>query len=107
MKAKSTLRDVAEVAHVSMRTASRVLNGDERVAAATRARVQEAMQGLGFQPDPLARSLRAGTDATVGLVVESVADPFFAALAESVESAMSDHGRSVLATSTGSLTSVR
>ena len=100
MRNKSTLRDVAEVAQVSMRTASRVLNGDARVAAATRARVQEAMLRLGFQPDPLARSLRSGTDATVGLVVESVADPFFAALAGAVESALSAHGKSVLVAST-------
>jgi LacI family transcriptional regulator len=100
MRTKSTLRDVAELAQVSMRTASRVLNGDARVASATRERVQDAMRGLDFRPDPLARSLRAGTDATVGLVVESVADPFFAALTESVEAAMSEQGRSVLVAST-------
>jgi LacI family transcriptional regulator len=100
MKTKTILRDVADTANVSLRTASRVLNNDARVAVATRLRVQDAMRQLGFQPDPMARSLRAGTDATVGLVVESVADPFFAALIEAVESAMSEDGRSVLVAST-------
>ena len=49
--AKSILRDVAEVAGVSLRTASRVLNEDPRVAVATRARVQQAMRDLKFTPD--------------------------------------------------------
>jgi LacI family transcriptional regulator len=100
MRTRSVLRDVAEAAEVSLRTASRVLNNDSRVAAATRVRVQDAMRQLGFQPDPMARSLRAGTDATIGMVVESLADPFFAALVEAVESATSEDGRSVLVAST-------
>ena len=100
MKTKSVLRDVAQAAEVSVRTASRVLNNDTRVAADTPLRVQEAIRQLGFQPDPVARSLRAGTDATIGVVVESVADPFFAALVEAVESAVAEDGRSVLVAST-------
>lgn len=97
----SRLRDVADAAGVSLRTASRVLNHDPRVATSTRACVEAAMTQLRFQPNPLARSLRAGSDTTtVGLIVESLADPFFAALADSVEAAMSEHGRSVLVAST-------
>lgn len=100
MKARSILRDVADAAGVSLRTASRVLNEDPRVAPDTRARVLALMAALNYTPDPVARSLRAGADATVGLVVESVSDPFFAALAEAVESASADAGRSVLVAST-------
>jgi LacI family transcriptional regulator len=100
LRTKSILRDVADAADVSLRTASRVLNDDVRVAAATRLRVQDAIRELGFRPDPLARSLRAGKDATIALVVESVADPFFAVLIEAVESALSEDGRSVLVAST-------
>ena len=58
------------------------------------------MQDLQYTPDLMARSLRGGTDATVGLVVESIADPFFAELVEAVEDAGSEHGRSVLVAST-------
>jgi LacI family transcriptional regulator len=100
MNGKSILRDVAEAAGVSLRTASRVLNDDHRVAAETRRRVQEAMLDLQFQPDAMARSLRAGTDATIGLIVESVADPFFSALIEAVETAATTAGLSVLVAST-------
>jgi len=100
MSGTTILRDVAHAAGVSLRTASRVLNDDPRVAEATRTRVRQAMIDLRYTPDPLARSLRGGTDATIGLVVESVADPFFAELAAAVESAASEDDRSVVIAST-------
>jgi LacI family transcriptional regulator len=96
---KSILRDVALGAGVSLRTASRVLNDDPRVAEATRNRVRDVMRDLSYTPDLMARSLRAGTDATIGLVVESIADPFFSELAAAVESATADDGKSVLVAS--------
>jgi LacI family transcriptional regulator len=97
---RSILRDVAHAAGVSLRTASRVLNDDPRVAVGTRQRVREVMKDLQYTPDLMARSLRGGTDATIGLVVESIADPFFSELIAAVESATSDDGRSVLVCST-------
>ena len=96
----SRLLDVANAAGVSLRTASRVLNDDPRVASRTRQRVQEAMLDLRFQPDEMARSLRAGTDTAIGFVVESISDPFFAEVIDAVEMEMSRHGRSVLVAST-------
>jgi LacI family transcriptional regulator len=94
------LLDVANAAGVSLRTASRVLNDDPRVAPVTRQRVREAMLDLRFQPDAMARSLRAGTDTAIGFVVESISDPFFADVIDAVELEMSRHGRSVLVAST-------
>jgi LacI family transcriptional regulator, galactose operon repressor len=100
MSPASRLIDVADAAGVSLRTASRVLNDDHRVAADTRGRVLAAMRSLNFQPDAVARSLRAGTDVSIGFVVESIADPFFAEVIESVETALGRHGRPVLVAST-------
>src|SRR2546423_1520434 len=94
------LLDVANAAGVSLRTASRVLNDDPRVAPDTRQRVRDAISDLSFSPDAMARSLRAGTDTAIGFVVESIADPFFAAVIDAVEQEMSRHGRSVLVAST-------
>ena len=85
--ATTRLIDVAEAAGVSLRTASRVLNNDHRVAADTRSRVLATMSALNFQPDAVARSLRAGTDVSIGFVVESIADPFFSEVIDSVETA--------------------
>jgi len=100
MTPAARLIDVADAAGVSLRTASRVLNEDHRVAAETRSRVLEAMRSLDFQPDAVARSLRAGTDVSIGFVVESIADPFFSEVIDSVETAMARHGRPVLVAST-------
>ena len=96
----SRLLDVANAAGVSLRTASRVLNDDPRVASVTRQRVRAAMLDLRFEPDAMARSLRAGTDTAIGFVVESISDPFFADVIDAVELEMSKHGRSVLVAST-------
>ena len=98
--APTRLLDVANAAGVSLRTASRVLNDDPRVAPVTRQRVREAMLDMRFQPDEMARSLRAGTDTAIGFVVESISDPFFAGVIDAVELEMSRHGRSVLVAST-------
>lgn len=100
MSGANRLLDVANAAGVSLRTASRVLNDDPRVAEATRQRVRQAMAELHFEPDAMARSLRAGTDTAIGFVVESISDPFFAEVIDAVELEMSRHSRTVLVAST-------
>lgn len=83
---RPTLADVARRAGVSLKTASRAMNGEYGVAEATAARVLEAARALGFRPNQLARSLAAGgASAAVGLVISSVSDPFIAALVGAVE----------------------
>jgi LacI family transcriptional regulator len=92
----ATLKDVARLASVSTKTASRVLNDDPQVAPGTRAAVIAAMQALDYVPDPAARSLRAGTDRLVGVVVDSVGDVFFAQLVARVEAELDEAGYRVL-----------
>lgn len=93
------LKDVAEAAGTSTKTASRVINGDARVAATTRARVETAVQELGYQVDLLARSLRRGVDDTVGVVVPTIGDPFFASALEQVERFSTERNINVLVAS--------
>lgn len=96
----ATLRDVAAEAGVSIKTASRVLNDLPNVTPATRQAVLDAMAHLGYQPDLAARSLRAGTDRSVGVLVDSIGDVFFAELAAAAESALDAHGyRSLIVSS--------
>jgi LacI family transcriptional regulator len=94
------LRDVAAAANTSAKTASRVINGDPRVSDETRARVEQAVRDLGYQPDPLARSLRRGTDDTIGVVIDSVADPFFASVTGEIERLALERGSTVIVAST-------
>ena len=83
---RPTLAQVAELAGVSLKTASRVLNDEYGVAPATAERVTVAARSLGFRPNLLARSLASGRpSAAVGLVIPNVADPFFGELVGGVE----------------------
>jgi LacI family transcriptional regulator len=87
------MRDVAEVAGVSLKTVSRVINDEPGVATATADRVTTAIQELGFQRNDLARSLRQGvTSSTLGLVIEDVGNPFYSAIAQAVEAAARERG---------------
>ena len=87
------MRDVAETAGVSLKTVSRVINAEAGVATATAERVGEAIVALGFQRNDLARSLRHGlSSSTLGLVIEDVANPFYSAVAQAVETAARERG---------------
>lgn len=100
MGPRPTLRDVAREAGVSHKTASRVLNGYEFVSEATRSRVLEAMGRLEYEPDSMARSLRAGADRSVGVVIDSLGDPFFAEAAQAIEAELGRDGYLVMVAST-------
>jgi LacI family transcriptional regulator len=94
-----TLKAVAEIAGVSIATASRVLAGKadaHRIAPATVAAVRAAAERIGFRPSQLARSLRSGQSALIGVMVPDVANPFFAAIAREITLAAEAKGFSVL-----------
>ncbi|CAM5428305.1 LacI family transcriptional regulator OS=Rhodanobacter lindaniclasticus OX=75310 GN=B1991_05535 PE=4 SV=1 [Rhodanobacter lindaniclasticus] len=67
----ATIKDVAERAGVSLKTVSRVINNEPSVHARTRERVQQAIDALGYQPDPSARSLRSTRAYAIGLVYDN------------------------------------
>lgn len=79
------MRDVAAAAAVSVGTVSNVLNSPGKVAPATVARVQAAIDDLGFVRNDAARQLRAGRSRSVGLVVLDVGNPFFTDIARAAE----------------------
>jgi LacI family repressor for deo operon, udp, cdd, tsx, nupC, and nupG len=79
----ATLRDVAKMAHVSVRTVSNVVNGYAPVAPTTRARVQKAIDTLGYSPNLLARGLKQGRSNLLALVLPELDTPYFAELARS------------------------
>lgn len=75
------LKDVAERAGVSVRTVSNVVNHFHYVAPDTRARVQAAIDELGYRPNAAARHLRGGRTGLIALVVPELDSPYFAELA--------------------------
>lgn len=68
----STIYDVADRAGVSAKTVSRVLNGDAPVGKKTRARVEEAMQQLGYVPSQAARMMRSNKSGLIGLITGAI-----------------------------------
>jgi LacI family transcriptional regulator len=92
----STISDVAKRAGVSAMTVSRVVNGSGYTSIATRARVEAAIEELGYVPNALARQLRSKRTKTIALVVADISNPFFTTIARGVEDYAVSHGFSVM-----------
>ncbi|WP_367429795.1 LacI family DNA-binding transcriptional regulator [Streptomyces celluloflavus] len=89
---RPTMKDVAARAGVGLKTVSRVVNGEPGVTPDTERRVQEAITTLGFRRNDSARILRKGRTASIGLVLEDLADPFYGPLNRAVEEVARSHG---------------
>ena len=92
----ATLRDVAQLAGVTVTTVSRMLNGRGNVSEKTRTKIHQAMDALGYLPNEMARSLKAATSPFIGVIVPTVETPFFASLVEEIEKAAADRGYRIL-----------
>lgn len=83
---RPTLRQVAALSGVSLKTASRVLNGEAYVSAATAEKVHAAAAQLGFRRNAIARELRSGARSSlVGLIIGDLANPFYSRVARGAE----------------------
>ncbi|WP_258804366.1 LacI family DNA-binding transcriptional regulator [Pseudarthrobacter sp. NS4] len=97
----ATLHDVARVAGVSFKTVSNVINNHPHVRDTTRAKVELAIQELGYRPNLTARSLRSGHTGAITLALPQLKLPYFAELADSVIEAAAKRGLVVLIEQTG------
>ncbi|RAX19920.1 MULTISPECIES: LacI family DNA-binding transcriptional regulator [Actinomyces] len=86
-----TLADVAEVAGVSLTTVSRVLNNRGYLSQATKDRVAKAIAQLNYRPNQVARALHGKSTNIIGVIVPTVALPFFGELADEIETALAEH----------------
>lgn len=98
---RATMRDVAALAGVSLKTVSRVVNHEPGVSAELEARVTAAAEQLDYRPNLTASNLRRSDrrTATVGLLVDDVANPFFADIHRGVEDVARERGVAVMAAS--------
>lgn len=81
----ATIKDVALLAGVSTTTVSHVLNKTRFVAPATRERVLKAANELHYAPSAVARSLKVKTTKSLGMLVTTTLNPFFAEVVKEVE----------------------
>jgi DNA-binding LacI/PurR family transcriptional regulator len=91
-----TIKDVAQVAGVTVTTVSRVLNNRGYISQATRTKVNEAMKQLNYQPNEIARSLFRGKSNLIGLIIPDVSHPFFGQLTNAIEYHANKFGYKIL-----------
>jgi LacI family transcriptional regulator len=97
---RPTLRQVAALSGVSLKTASRVLNGEPYVSEATARKVLDAAAQLGFRRNVIARELRAGArSSSVGLIIGDVGNPFYARIARGAERTLRSAGLQLITAS--------
>jgi len=98
---RPTLRQVAALAGVSIKTASRALRGEGYVAPATAGRVLDAAREVGFRLNAMASELRRGGNSTlVGLVTGDLANPFYSQVAGGIERELRTRGLQLVTAST-------
>jgi LacI family transcriptional regulator len=91
---RPTMKEVATLAGVSLATVSRVINADGKVRPDLAEKVHEAVSLLGYRRDLTATNLRRADrhSASIGLVIDDVANPFHAAVLRGVETVARERG---------------
>ena len=92
----ATIKDVAALAGISYTTVSHVLNKTRPVSEQVRLKVEAAIAELDYVPSAVARSLKARSTATIGLLVPNSVNPYFAELARGIEDGCERNGYCVI-----------
>ncbi|MFG1710581.1 LacI family DNA-binding transcriptional regulator [Nonomuraea sp. M3C6] len=94
MARRPTLKDVASEAGVHPATASRALNPETRhlVNDETAQRVHQVADSLGYQPNPIARSLKTARSASIGLIIPDLTNPLFPPIVRGIEDVLGGVG---------------
>jgi LacI family transcriptional regulator len=87
-----TVHDVARSAGVAIATVSRVANGVPTVAEDVRARVQAAIEELGWKPSVAAQSMRGVSARMIGFIFSDIRNPIYSAMVKGAETVLSQHG---------------
>src|SRR5438132_3971965 len=90
------LKDIAERAGVSIMTVSKVLRDAPDISAATKTRVRQLAQQMGYVPDSLAQGLRTRRTKLLGLVIPSSENPLFSRIILAIEECAYDRGYEIL-----------
>jgi DNA-binding LacI/PurR family transcriptional regulator len=98
---RPTIYDVARLAGVSTATVSRALNGTAAISAPTRAAIDDAIEQLGYRPNPIARSLVTKSTQTIALLLPDITNPFYAELVSGAEQVLAERDQAMLLCTTG------
>ncbi|AGQ33483.1 Ribose operon repressor [Serratia liquefaciens] len=92
----ATMKDVARLAGVSTSTVSHVINNNRFVSDSVRAKIMAAIEQLNYAPSALARSLKLNQTRTIGMLVTSSNNPFYAEVVRGVERSCYERGYSLI-----------
>lgn len=85
MQSKVTIYDVANAAHVSMATVSRVMNNNPKVKKETKERVLKIIHDLNYHPNAVAQGLASKKTTTIGVIIPDLTNAYFASLAVGID----------------------
>ena len=97
---RPNMRDVAQLAGVSQRTVSNVVNNFPHISPATRKAVEDAIRQLGYRPNIAAQRLRQGQTHTLALAIPNLAWPYFGELAHLIQDEARRNGYSIMVVET-------
>lgn len=80
-----TIKDIAQIVNVSPSTVSRALHDHPRISKATRIKIQELAQEIGYVPSQVARDLVTKRSTTIGVVIPEFSDPFYMGILSGIE----------------------
>lgn len=90
----AVIKDVAELAGVSVGTVSKYLNTPQSLKPGTKQKVENAISQLQYRPSPLARSMRTGKTNTIAVIAPDITNPFFAEVYNAIRSSCVSKGYS-------------
>lgn len=100
MVKKVTIKDIARMANVSHTTVSRALNDKSRIHPQTKEKILSLARELNYQPNFFARSLVTKRTKILGLVITTIANPFYTELAQGIEMTARSLGYNIILCST-------
>ncbi len=94
---KVSIKDVAQAAGVSIASVSRAMNaGTGNVSEATRQKVEKAIAELNYRPNWIGKALRGHSNNTFAMIISSIQNNFFSAVAWEIERRLNDEGAAML-----------
>ncbi|MBW4596314.1 MAG: LacI family transcriptional regulator [Brasilonema angustatum HA4187-MV1] len=95
-KRRISIEDIAKRAGVSHSTVSRALRDNSLISPKVREEIKQLAQEMNYVPNAIAQSLLSSRTNTIGVVVTSIADPFYAEVVEGIEQVARSAGLSVV-----------
>ncbi|MBT8324393.1 MAG: LacI family transcriptional regulator [Winogradskyella sp.] len=91
-----TLKELANLLEVSVSTVSKALNDSAEIGDATKVRVKKLAKELNYQPNRIAQQLKSNKTRTIGVLVPSITNPFFADVLHAIERKASEENYDII-----------